>query len=201
MTHLHEPLERGDLVIKPAGTFVYVVHDWAGRVLYVGLTDDICQRMASHRTTARWWPNAQRVEWEIWPTRRRAGQREVELIQQHDPAWNVQMNGPRREPAYDAASWARLGAAVRAGRTSGRLTQVALAGEAGLEVAVVRAIERAEEAAARVEDLARLERPLSWRAGSVEAVLAGGDPVPLTPEERAERARAAARGFLEVQVR
>lgn len=190
-----DPLETGVLMIKPAGSLVYIARSWTDQVLYVGVTDDICQRMARHRSESGWWPDAREVTWELWPTRTRALRREAELIGELVPAWNVVMNGGSRRPAFSIDAWARLGEAVARCRTAARMTQKQLADESGIVVRELRRLEHGQACHWPPDRLAGLEHALGWRADGCITVLVGGDPPVMTGEERQERALAAARVF------
>lgn len=85
-------LESGTLIIKPSGVFTYVARGWADEVLYVGMTQDLCARMAQHRQTSEWWLDAGSVTWELWPDRATARGEEARQIAELMPLWNQQRN-------------------------------------------------------------------------------------------------------------
>ncbi|GAA3032813.1 transcriptional regulator with XRE-family HTH domain [Streptomyces olivoverticillatus] len=72
--------------------------------------------------------------------------------------------------------WGRLGTAVQAARKAKGLTQPQLGELIGVSRATVQAIEQGREFAKITHTLRALETPLGWKAGSIENVLAGGDP-------------------------
>lgn len=96
------PDATGTLCLKPAGSFAYRAYSWSGRLLYVGVTNDLCQRMAQHRSRSLWRPNAANLEWEEWPDRASALRRESELIVTLRPSENIHMNGDPAERYADA---------------------------------------------------------------------------------------------------
>lgn len=76
--------------------------------------------------------------------------------------------------------WPRLAALVRDRRTDLGMTQEDVRAAGGPGTATMRLIESGlQEKDHHPAILARLEDALRWRRGSVAAVLAGGDPVPL----------------------
>lgn len=80
-----------------AGTFVYVAYDIHDKVIYVGVTDDLYGRMAAHRSSKRWWPHMERLEWEEWPDRQSALTKEALLIRRYRPAYNIAGNPDARK--------------------------------------------------------------------------------------------------------
>lgn len=75
--------------------------------------------------------------------------------------------------------WVRLGAAVKASRKAMGITQLQLGAAAGVSRATVQNIEAGQEFARVTSTLRVIERTLHWQEGSIELVLAGGDPVAL----------------------
>jgi transcriptional regulator with XRE-family HTH domain len=75
--------------------------------------------------------------------------------------------------------WVRLGAAVKASRKAMRITQPQLGAAVGVGRATVQNIESGQEYARVTPTLRAIERALDWQEGSIELVLAGGDPVAL----------------------
>lgn len=89
----------------------------------------------------------------------------------------------------DAPDWQRLGAAVRARRHERRLSPYDVRMAGGPSPATVQKIEAgaAREITSQTKD--KLEHALGWTLGSVDAVLAGGEPTLALPpgtEGRAE---------------
>lgn len=84
------PQRRQSLRLKYSGTVVYRAVDAKGRILYVGITDNLFGRMGQHRDSAKWWTWATRVLLEEYPSRTAAEERERELIKEHEPPFNVQ---------------------------------------------------------------------------------------------------------------
>jgi transcriptional regulator with XRE-family HTH domain len=73
--------------------------------------------------------------------------------------------------------WVRLGAAVKASRKAMGITQPQLGAAAGVSRATVQNIEAGQDYARVTPTLRAIERALDWQEGSIEVVLAGGDPV------------------------
>lgn len=85
--------------------------------------------------------------------------------------------------------WARLARAIQQARESRRMpgglrmTQTQLAEAAGVSEGTIQNLENPERTyRRRPPTLAAVERVL-WKPGSVDAVLAGGDPIPLPEDE------------------
>lgn len=74
--------------------------------------------------------------------------------------------------------WLRLGRAVRDARNGKGLSQMALGEHSGARRTVIQTIERGHRFQRITATLRSVERTLSWGEGSVESVLAGGDPLP-----------------------
>lgn len=94
----------GSISLKLVGTAVYRIYNWRGDLLYVGITDSICQRMTNHLQTAAWAGQASRVEWEEHPTRSAAELEEWRQIRDLKPRFNVNKRGrlrSRRAPTVE----------------------------------------------------------------------------------------------------
>lgn len=186
------PLEQGSFPLNPKGCYVYRAYDSHGDLLYVGLTDDFCARMRGHRQAhSKWIHRAGRIEWSLYPTREIAQRVEHQLITDLQPKYNEMHNGRRRlaesfghTRLYDPTDWGRLGAAVRARREELRRTQTSLATDADVPVDGWREFERGVAERYERNFLEAAEGVLRWRAGSIEAILAGGQSDPLTDSER-----------------
>jgi hypothetical protein len=76
------------------------------------------------------------------------------------------------------SDWGRLAEYVARRRNELGLTQGEVYAAGGPSVATMRMIEGALQAGYRGNILGRLEQALQWRSGSVQAVLAGGEPAP-----------------------
>lgn len=75
-----------------AGRASIVYHLYApGRLVYVGVTDDLDRRLAEHRRSSWWWPciNPLLTYVEAHPTREAAEEAERVAIQTLHPAANV----------------------------------------------------------------------------------------------------------------
>lgn len=91
-----DPRPSGAYTIN-AGTHVYVAFDDNGQALYVGVTDDLFARMASHRRGSEWWPSMVRLTWEEWPDRKSALRKELILIRRYRPTFNKVGNPDAKE--------------------------------------------------------------------------------------------------------
>ena len=78
--------------------------------------------------------------------------------------------------------WPRLGRYVKERREALRLTQQDVAALGGPSVATIRNIEAATNGSYRGRTYSQLEEVLKWTRGSVETVLSGGNPTPLTDD-------------------
>lgn len=82
-----------------------------------------------------------------------------------------------------ADDWERLAGAIRASRTRLRLTQKELAAAAGVAHNTIKNLESGHfPYATRPRKLPDVAHALGWTPGSVDAVLAGGDPTVSEPE-------------------
>lgn len=81
--------------------------------------------------------------------------------------------------------WKRLAEAVRQRRDDRGWTQLDLATRGGPSIDRIQAIEGVRTDGYSPRTLAKLERALEWRQGSVRAILAGGSPSPPGAEPHA----------------
>jgi transcriptional regulator with XRE-family HTH domain/predicted GIY-YIG superfamily endonuclease len=194
------PAATGEFPVDPSGAFVYRAYTTGGALLYVGYTDDLARRLTGHRRERSPWINdATRVTWEFYPRAADALLAERRAIENEHPKWNVSHNHARikadrmgHRQLYPPASWQRLGELIKLRRGYGKYSQTKIARAAGTDLATVRAIEAGETLLYDRAALEGIERALDWRPGSVEVVLAGGEPTPLSAEDRSERALATA---------
>lgn len=84
-------------------------------------------------------------------------------------------------------NWHRLADKVIERRTQLDMTQQDVQAAGGPATATLRNIEGAHQTSYRRAILARLERALGWAPGSVNSILAGGDPTPATSDNPAQR--------------
>ncbi|WP_214108879.1 GIY-YIG nuclease family protein [Acrocarpospora catenulata] len=181
-----------------ANSYTYRIYDSRDEILYVGVTDDLFLRMVGHRQSSPWWYSADRIAWDQYPTRQEAEIAERRAIRDLIPLHNVRDNGRRAFAAqmghcrpYDGAAWKHFGEVLRSARETARRTQKSVAADARVAPAEYRALERGESTSYKRELLLGVEYALGWREGSIEAVLGGGEPTPLTEAEWAERLRRA----------
>lgn len=86
--------------------------------------------------------------------------------------------------------WQRLADQVVRRRGALGLTQAEVAHRGPLSLDRVQAIEGARSSKYRAGTIAALERALEWAYGSVQAILAGGEPTPLEAPKMTDSARA-----------
>jgi transcriptional regulator with XRE-family HTH domain len=70
-----------------------------------------------------------------------------------------------------------------AARKARGLTQIELAERLGASRGAIQAIESDKPHVRVTQTMRRAAREIGWAEGSIEAVLAGGDPIPVEPEE------------------
>ncbi|MGC4925627.1 helix-turn-helix domain-containing protein [Streptomyces sp. DT117] len=78
--------------------------------------------------------------------------------------------------------WVRLGHAIEAARDAKGMTQVALAEAADVSESTVQNLESGKARVRQPPSVKKVEAALGWAPGSADAVLAGGEPTPTTPE-------------------
>lgn len=77
-------------------TSVYRLFDAAGRLLYVGMSQDVARRLRQHSTLQAWWPAVARVTTVEYPSRYAARRAERDAIAAENPVHNI---ADRRECA------------------------------------------------------------------------------------------------------
>lgn len=80
------------------------------------------------------------------------------------------------------AAWDKLGIAVRERRLDLGLTQKDIADRGGPSAPAVRLLENNRSQTLTPRLARKLEHALQWEPGSCDAILAGGEPTPLTPQ-------------------
>lgn len=78
--------------------FVYWIIDAEGRVLYIGCTRDLHQRLTAHRRRQAWFPRAARIEVQTYETRAPAIVAETEAIYRERPPFNKRVINPTLLP-------------------------------------------------------------------------------------------------------
>lgn len=84
---------RLESAIGPA--YVYRVYDETGDLIYVGCTQDLNQRLATHATASWWAYQAAKVKATVHRSLAIAAEVELELIRAERPRWNIVGKGPR----------------------------------------------------------------------------------------------------------
>lgn len=97
----------------PDSTSVYLYYDEHDVLIYVGITGRGIARNVEHNKSRPWWQYVARQEIEHFPGRALAHAREVALIEQHSPPFNVQHN---REHQQMAQAYLEVRAAVDSNR-------------------------------------------------------------------------------------
>lgn len=69
--------------------FVYRIYDVDGRLLYVGSTRDIRERIRSHLSTKRWWWEVADIRVDVYPNRSLGEDAEQRAIAEENPRENV----------------------------------------------------------------------------------------------------------------
>lgn len=182
---LPKPTLAGELPVDPYTSYVYLAYA-DEEILYVGVTDDITTRIATHqRNLAPWYPKATRIAWQQYPDRASAERVESEYIRQLDPPYNTRgrVKRPIKPVTFLVEAWVRLGELVRDRRMAMHRSQRSIADDAVVPVKLLRDVERGVAAEYPEEALVGIERVLRWRAGSVVTVLEGGEPGLLTAAE------------------
>lgn len=89
----------------PAAAVVYRMYDHAGRLLYVGCTTNLLNRIRAHITGSRWWPTVARWTYEPYAEQIEAFNAEARAIVAERPFFNVDLtdhavNPGRRRSAH-----------------------------------------------------------------------------------------------------
>ena len=84
------------------GPVVYRVHDATGRLIYIGATSNLDQRLANHRSQAWWWKLAHRITHEAHSDMEAAHDAEWAAIADENPAFNLARGRgrPTSQPHY-----------------------------------------------------------------------------------------------------
>lgn len=77
-------------------SYVYECYDSTGHLLYVGLADDVFDRIAQHYSMSWWAPQLARTRASAYPTREAAAVEERRRIESMHPRWNIRYLPPRR---------------------------------------------------------------------------------------------------------
>lgn len=72
----------------PTVWHVYRVHDAAGRLIYVGCSENLPRRLRQHLFKSWWWPQAATVVSQAYSTKIAAREAERVAIQTERPRWN-----------------------------------------------------------------------------------------------------------------
>ncbi len=103
---------------------VYLMHDEKGRIIYVGKSVNLRQRVGSYRyvhpdrdsrKTVRLVAEIRRIVWEVCADDEQARLRENELLREHKPRWNVMNTRPEH--------YAFFGASIKEASLALRLTK------------------------------------------------------------------------------
>lgn len=84
-------------------TYIYRAYDAEGRLLYIGMTNDLVQRIGQHQSSHWIWDVAS-ITAETYPTRAEASTAECAAIRSEVPRWNVKSSPNGRQ--VEADLWA-----------------------------------------------------------------------------------------------
>lgn len=85
--------------------YLYRCFDDTGRLIYVGSTRNLAQRLDLHRDRSWWAQQVRRVVARVLPTSSAAHAAEIEAIRAERPRWNVASRWASRR-LWDAQDWA-----------------------------------------------------------------------------------------------
>lgn len=88
-------------VRKDVPHFVYRCYDSTGRLLYVGCTNSVAQRLQTHEAGSWWWPEVATIRNLLFPNREKALEMEREAIWNERPRCNVKGRWYRADPRED----------------------------------------------------------------------------------------------------
>lgn len=69
--------------------YVYRIYDADGRLIYIGETGDLFQRLSTHQSNAWWGSQAVSAKAQVYPDRVTARAAEREAIRSEQPRWNI----------------------------------------------------------------------------------------------------------------
>ena len=76
----------------PPQNFVYLLFDARGHLLYVGITNNLRNRLSAHYSEKPWIEEVTRAELEVYVTREESKARESYLIKERGPVYNLAEN-------------------------------------------------------------------------------------------------------------
>ena len=84
--------------------FVYRLRDAKGHLLYVGVTNNLPRRLATHEREKSWWSDVAAIDTSTYPDRREALDAERAAVAQEKPRHNKALNPAWQRPAPPAIS-------------------------------------------------------------------------------------------------
>jgi len=81
---------------------VYRCYDADEVLLYVGVSGDVCERLAQHRRASTWFKDTARTVLKVYPRRLDASRAELAAIRSERPLHNI-----RHAPGWVEPRWAR----------------------------------------------------------------------------------------------
>ena len=105
-THEFAPLKR-----QPGVHYVYLASDARGRLLYVGIAEDVYRRLGQHAAASEWYDAMEHLTVEVHRSKEQAANREALLISVHAPPHNRQLRA-----GYNSANRRRMAAIARVQR-------------------------------------------------------------------------------------
>lgn len=76
----------------PPQNFVYLLFDGREHLLYVGITNNLRNRLSAHYSEKPWIEEVARAEVEVYVTREESKARETHLIKERGPVYNLAEN-------------------------------------------------------------------------------------------------------------
>lgn len=148
-------MSRQGLEALPGSYVLYRLYDSEGRLLYVGQSCNLIQRLSDHQNTKSWWPQVSRIEFEYHHERPMLA--EATAIAVEHPAHNIQRNPAAKRTllkeaiphALDSgewwnAAWQALGKMPRRCAMVRREIDFGLSGDAACVLATIAARAGAE---------------------------------------------------------
>jgi len=123
---------------------VYRLYDADGNLLYVGTTNNLERRMASHRHDKQWWSDVADVETETVASATEAAEAERNQIHTLEPLHNAKHSGSYAEKRARYMSSSLSGMKLRHSRMRALLSHRELAILAGLSPTTVLKLENTE---------------------------------------------------------
>jgi PHD/YefM family antitoxin component YafN of YafNO toxin-antitoxin module len=146
-------------------TAVYRHFNAAGRLLYIGMTDEPLRRNEQHAFDKPWWPEVATTKLEWHPTREAAAEAEIAAIKTEDPLYNRLHSPSYRRPVDSGLSLTEF---RKNGREtvnhvyySGDVVYITASGKRAAALVPIEVAERYEAEQLRAEVQARADRDVA----------------------------------------